>query len=130
MCLVIFGSSGSTYLNLSLPGSNPIYKIMTTQPTQGSVLRSGDTVKIIGLTAATHLNGSLGKLVGLCEESGRWVVELPCGKKQIKRANLEHYVGDSATMALQGCIRQALRIFLPLDEIEITGLLIAISQIL
>ena len=59
-------------------------------------LRVGDQVTVSGLQGAVELNGACGTLVDFKEETGRWAVQLPCGSKLIKSANLVQDVGVAA----------------------------------
>merc|ERR1711977_314191 len=60
---------------------------------QGKVA-GGQTVRMIGLQGAAHLNGELGLALRFIEGTGRWLVRLQNGEaKQIKTANLEPMEG-------------------------------------
>lgn len=59
------------------------------------ILRTGDMVEVFSLIGATHLNGSLGTLVGFCEDTTRWLVEMSGGIKKIKPSSLRQHVGTA-----------------------------------
>jgi hypothetical protein len=49
-------------------------------PTDPTALTAGSVVEIVGLRAAAHLNGSMGRVVQLVPDTGRWRVQLLDGE--------------------------------------------------
>eukprot|EP00928_Gymnodinium_smaydae_P010316 TRINITY_DN1387_c0_g3_i1.p1 TRINITY_DN1387_c0_g3~~TRINITY_DN1387_c0_g3_i1.p1 ORF type:complete len:629 (+),score=114.72 TRINITY_DN1387_c0_g3_i1:26-1888(+) len=67
---------------------------------RGSLLDQGSAVRLVGLTGAAHLNGSLGVLRDFSADAGRWLVELANGEtKAVRAENLQPSVAAPSSPA-------------------------------